>query len=257
MAGSLRERADRAPEARLLYRPVALGLAVVLLALAAVEAVQQALSAWGAAYAGTDLTQGYLPGAQRWLSTGSPYTAEQLAGPWVLEAHSFIHPPAALPLFAAFLVLPIVLWWAVPIGVTALAVARMRPAPWSWPLMAACLVWPRSPGSLISGNSDMWAMAAVGAGAVWGWPIVLLAVKPTFAPLALVAVRNRWAWVAGAIVAVPMLLMLPLWLDWLRVIANASLPLTYSVLNLPLVLLPAVAWAARAGRPRQSARTID
>lgn len=228
---------------RSFIRPIAFGAAVVLLALAAwslaVTAITQPY------FLATDISGGYLPGAQRFLDTGSPYTADQLAGPWTIGVHTFIHPPAALALFLPFLVLPLALWWAVPLGLTAYAVWRLRPAPWAWPVMALCLCWPRSTGALLTGNSDMWAMAAVAAGAVWGWPVALLAIKPTFAPLALVGVRCRSTWLAAAAGLAFMAVTLPLWVQWWTAIGNAGLGWGYSLLNLPLVLLPAVAWLGR------------
>jgi hypothetical protein len=229
-------------------------LAAILLIVALALLVVTLQSPWGQLNLGADPVEGYLPGAQRFLDTGSPYLPDQIAGPWALGAHSFIHPPSALPLFIPFLILPYGLWWAVPIVVTVLAIVWLRPAPWTWPLMAACLCWPRSTGSLIAGNTDMWSMAAVAAGAAWGLPIVILAIKPTFAPLALVAVRRRSAWIAGAVLAVLMLPLLHLWFDWLQVIGNASLSWTYSLLNLPLVLIGLIAWVGRTrGRPQAGA----
>lgn len=227
-------------------RPVWVATAVVLLALATVSLVTTAITQ--PYFLATDITGGYLPGAQRFLDTGNPYTADQLAGPWTIGVHTFIHPPAALPLFVPFLFLPLALWWIIPLGLTAYAVWRLRPAPWTWPVMVLCLCWPRSTGALLTGNSDLWAMAAVAAGALWGWPVALLAVKPTFAPLALIGARRRSAWLA----AVPGLLFvavtLPLWIQWWAAIGNAGLGWTYSLLNLPLVLLPVVAWLGRSSR---------
>ena len=191
---------------------------------------------------------GYLTGARRFVETGSPYLPSQVAGPWTLGPHSFIHPPAALALFVPFLVLPAFLWWAIPLGVTAFVIIRLRPASWTWPLMAACLVWPRSAGSLLAGNTDMWSMAFVAAGAMWGWPAALLVVKPTVAPLALIGGR-RALW-AGLIVIALCAALLPLWFEYAVVIGNAGVDWTYSLLNLPLVVLPAIAWLGRQ-------RTVD
>ena len=197
---------------------------------------------------GSDLVHGYLVGARRFLDTGSPYLAEQLAGPFELGYHSFIHPPSALPLFVPFLWLPAILWWMLPIAITAYALYRLRPTPWSLATMALLLCWPRSTGALLTGNTDIWAMAAVAAATVWGGAAVALIIKPTFAPLALIAIKQRSTWMAGAVVAGTSLLMAPLWIQWLSVIRNADLPLTYSLLNLPLVALPLVGWLGRTGQ---------
>lgn len=226
-----------------LARPVAFGVATVLLVLASWSLVSTA--ATQPYFLATDIVGGYLPAAQRFLETGTPYTADQLAGPYAIGVHTFLHPPAALPLFVPFLFLPVLLWWIIPLGLTGYVVWRLRPGPWAWPLMAACLCWPRSTGALLTGNSDMWAMAAVAAGAVWGWPVVLLAVKPTFAPLALLGVRHRSTWLAAAAGLAVAVLVLPLWFQWWTAIGNADLAPTYSLLNLPLVLLPVIAWRAK------------
>ncbi len=224
-------------------RPVALALAVVLGAFALQQLIlvnqgQPALLA-------SDVVKGYLPGAQRFLDTGSPYLPEQLAGAWTLDVHSFIHPPAALPIFVPFLVLPLPLWWVLPVGLAVVAIGRLRPAPWTWPLMALCLCWPRSTGSILAGNSDLWAMAAVAAGAVWGWPVVMLLAKPTLAPLGLVGVGHRSTGYAILAAAAFVLVTITLWAQWWTVIGNAGLQWWYSLLNVPLVALPAIAYLGR------------
>ena len=213
-------------------------------------------SAWYREFATADLG-GYLEGARRFLATGSPYLPPQIAGPWTLGAHSFIHPPTALPLFLAFLVLPWPLWWAIPLALTIAVVWQLRPAPWSWPLLAACVLWPRSLGSLAAGNSDMWAMALVAVAVRWGPGPLLAALKPTFAPLALVGIRTRAWWIAALACAALGLLTLPLWFEYLAVVRNAGLPLTYSLLNVPLLAIPLVAWAGRQVPARYSAATCE
>ncbi len=240
---------------------VSAGLTVGFLAVAVVLLFDYAGTPAGQRLLAADVVKGYLPGAQRFLDTGSPYLAEQVAGPWTLDYHSFIHPPVALFLFTPFLVLPLALWWILPIGLTLAAIVRLRPSAWAWPLMAACLLWPRSTGSLLAGNTDIWAMTAVATGAAWGWPVVLLAIKPTFAPLGLVAIRARSTWIAAAVLAVISLPMIPLWLDWLAVITNAHLSWTYSLLNLPLVCIGAIAYLGRrrhaTPRPDASRDPLD
>jgi hypothetical protein len=209
-------------------------------------------SEWARLYAGGDLG-GYLDGARQYFATGSPYLPEHLAGPWTLQPHSFVHPPPALVLFVPFLVLPAVLWWALPLGLTAWAIARLRPARWTWPLLVLCLLWPRSIGSLLAGNSDIWATAIVALGAVFAWPFVFLVIKPTFAPIALLGIRRRTWWIALSVVAAVNVVGLPLWLEYLAVVRNSQLRLDYSLLNLPLVVLPAIAWLGRSRRPEVAA----
>jgi hypothetical protein len=232
------------------YRPAMAALSLVMLVLAVIESVSLLATAWGQGLVASDLVKGYLAGAQRFLDTGSPYTPEQVAGPWVLDYHSFIHPPSALVLVLPFLVLPLPLWWILPFGITFAALVVMRPQPWTWPLLALCVLWPRSIGSVVAGNTDMWAMAAASAGAAWGWPVTLLAIKPTFLPLGLVAAHRRSAWVAALAAALLCLPAVSLFADWLRVVGNAGLRPDYSLLNLPLVLIGPIAWLGASGTRR-------
>ena len=230
--------ARQAPDRR---TAVAAGLAVGI-GIAAVWLFFQTLwSDWGRFFVGSDLV-GYTDGARRFIDTGSPYTAEQLAGPWQLDIRSFIHPPIALGLFIPFLVLPALLWWAIPAAILGWALWRLRPAPWTWPVMLLLLCWPRSLGSIIAGNTDIWIMAFVAAAAVLRWPAAFIVIKPSFAPLLLIGVRRRSWWLTMAVLGVISLLMLPLWFEWVTVLRNASPDPLYSIFNLPLVSIGLVAW---------------
>jgi hypothetical protein len=162
-----------------------------------------------------------------------------------LQARSFIHPPSALLLMVPFLWLPAILWWIVPLAGTGLLVGKWRPAVWAWPLIALCLAWPRSQGSILVGNSDLWAMLFVALGCAYGWPFALLIIKPTFAPLALVGSAKLRTWIGGALLAIAMVPMIGLWRDYIAVVRNSNIEPGYSLLNLPLVILPLIAWSAR------------
>ena len=79
--------------------------------------------------------------ASRWVGTGQPYLPYQLAGPYVVGEHvgadtPMMYPPQMLLLFAPFLWLPAILWWAIPILITAWAIRRHRPRPLVWPVLA-------------------------------------------------------------------------------------------------------------------------
>jgi len=229
------------------YRPTMVAITIVLGFFALSEYRDFVRSSWGQTYGlGNGDLVGYLEGARRFLETGTPYAADQLSGQhWHLEPHSFIHPPSALFLMVPFLWLPAVLWWILPIVGTAALIRGWRPAPWTWPLMMLSVAWPRSAGTIVAGNSDLWAAMFVALGCRYGWGFALLAIKPTFAPLALLRARSRTLWLALAIVAAISLPMLGLWLQYATVIRNTDIDLLYSVLNLPLILLPVVAWAGR------------
>jgi hypothetical protein len=197
------------------------------------------------AFANGDLGA-YLDGARRFLATGSPYLPEQITGYWHLEPHSFINPPSALLLFLPFLAVPSFVWWFIPVVGTAWVILHLKPVPWTWPLIAICLAWPRSQGALLTGNTDMWATFFVALGCLYGWPFVLLVIKPTFAPFGVLGARRRSTWIAAALVALAMLPLLNLWIDYISVIRNTDVGLRYSVLNLPLVAIPVIAQMGRA-----------
>ncbi len=219
--------------------------AIVILVLAAIEIGQFYLGEFGQRFLANDLN-GYVAGARRLLDHGSPYLPEQLSGAWALQPDSFIHPPVSVLLFAPFLVLPAVLWWAIPIGLTTWAIVRMRPAAWAWPLMALCLLWPRTAGILIAGNSDMWVAAAVAVALAASLPtVVLLVLKPSYLPFALIGIGWRSWWLAAAVTAIVCLLFGGLWFDYLTVLRGATLEPLYSLYNAPYVLIPVIAWFAR------------
>jgi hypothetical protein len=188
---------------------------------------------------------------ERWLETGAYYLPHQLAGPYSVTLQvDNLYPPHALALFLAFTVLPPPLWWIVPLGVTAYVVAAWRPAWWSWPLLALLILWPRTLSAVLWGNIDMWLLASVAAGLRWGWPALLLTIKPTVAVLALVGARHRSFSTGGMILALASLAMLPMWLDYLTIIRNVSIPWDYSLGTIPVLLLPIVGWWARTSAPR-------
>jgi hypothetical protein len=223
-----------------------LGLALVIGYGALGSFVAMAHSPWADqfAYANGDLS-GYLDGARRFLATGSPYLPEQIAGYWHLQPHSFINPPSALPLFLPFLWLPAILWWVIPIVGTAVLMIAWRPAPWTWPLIAFCLLWPRTQGSILAGNTDLWAALIASLGCRYGWPFVFLIVKPSFAPVALLAARDRRFWIAAIVVVVVMLPLVPIWIDYVAVVRNTDIGVGYSLFSSPLVAMPVVAWWGR------------
>lgn len=226
----------------------ALGTTIGFLCVAVWLTIRQANGPWGQRFLFGDF-HGYLDGAQRFLSTGTPFTPEQLSGSWQAMPDSFIHPPSALPLFLPFLWLPALLWWAIPLGVLGYCIARLRPAPWAWPVMALLLCWPRSYTYVLAGNTDMWVAAAIAAGAVWGWPAVLAGIKPTVFPLALLFARDRRWWAAGMALGVLTLPWWYLWPQWLSVVATSPYGVGYSLWSLPFLAIPVVAWVSRR-RPR-------
>ncbi|HEY7131891.1 MAG TPA: hypothetical protein VH440_06545 [Candidatus Limnocylindrales bacterium] len=239
------------------YRPLALGLALLTLAVGA--ALLAAFWPANAIHVGDDLDH-YLDGVRRWWLTGSPYLPQEVAGPFDYEVETFLHPPVAIPFLALWLVLPAVLWWAIPLGFTAILVIAWRPAPWTWPLIAFGLAQPQLHQALLWGNSNLWVMAGLGLGLAYGWPAALILLKPSLGILALVgAPRHAWWLVAGVVV----LASIPfgtLWGAWVRVVLNSPAEADYGLRNLPWVAIPLIAWAGRTRSTAalyRSARSTD
>ena len=242
---------DRVPEPSFWQRwgrPVSVGLSLAILAVGAWIAAYR----WGAferaGAVGLDY-RSFLIYAQRWVDTGSMYLPFQLSGPYsvngVGHANVAMYPPNAIYLFAPFLVLPAVLWWAVPLGILARGFVRWRPAFWAWPILALLVVLPDGYISVIVGNATMWMVAFVAAGLLWGWPGLLVCLKPSLLPFALVGVRRRSWWIAALAMCA---LAVPLWSAWgdyVTVLRNADADATYSLGSVPAMLLPVVAWVGR------------
>jgi len=195
----------------------------------------------------------YVELAQRFLRDGTLYGDRQLTGHsyTVLVNIDNIYPPPSIALFIPFAFLPAVLWWLIPLGVLAYTVWRLKPARWTWPLLAVCLVWPRTIGSLVVGNSDIWSAALVAGGILWGWPGALGLFKPAFGPFALAGARRRSWWVAAGFFTAWSAILWPYWGQYLVVASNWDVPITRSIANIPLLLLPVIAWLGRS-RTRHS-----
>jgi hypothetical protein len=215
-------------------------IAVVLLLAAAFRVVAIVTHTFWQALGPSDLLH-YLEATKRWLATGTPYVATEVAGPFAYGGETFLHPPIALPFFAVFLAAPIQLFWIVPLtGFTWLVLAE-RPASWTWPLIALLLAtYPLGP-ALYAGNTDMWAWLFFAAGVRWGWPLALLAVKPSVAIVGFIGIRNRRTWCAALLMIVLCVPFGSLWVDWLRVVTNSPGTVLYSAHNALMFAIPLIA----------------
>lgn len=185
---------------------------------------------------------------RRWLSTGQFYLEHQLEGPTTVRDGDPLYPPIVLYLLAPFQLLPEILWWAIPLTVMAYVLMRLRPRAWTWPLLAAVVVWPRTPALIFYGNPGMWIDAAIAAGVLYAWPSALVLIKPSLLPLALLGIRKRSWWIAVGVLTLAAIPFGSLWLDYLTVLRNSAVPLAYSVLDLPLACAPLIAWMGRSDR---------
>jgi hypothetical protein len=234
-------------------RGVFLILTLVLLSLAAVELGIGLVgpSNWRVAI-GMDLDF-YAQAAARLFSGGDWYVDRQLHGPYqIVPFVDVLYPPAAAWIFAPFIVLPVGVLLALAIGTIAWLIRDWRPAPWTWPLMALCLLWPLTLLKSISGNSSLLVMMALGLGLRFGWPSAMILLKPSFLPMALIGVRTRGWWITAGVLAIASLPFLADTLRYPQVILDSRSAdgVLYSLNDLPTMLIPAIAWA---GRQRRSA----
>ncbi len=85
-------------------------------------------------------------------------------------------------------------------------------------------------------------VAGVAGGLVWGWPALILVMKPTLFPVIFLGARHRSWRVGGLVGLATVVLAAPLWLDYLAAMRNVRvLDLGYSLGSLPLLLIPVVA----------------
>jgi hypothetical protein len=198
---------------------------------------------------GVDFTL-YRDVAARWLAGGPYFEPYQLAGPYDIQAGDVLYPPVALWLFVPFALLPEpvawALWFSLPLGAVAFAVWRLQPRPESWPLIALCLAWPTTLLKTWTGNPVIWCVGALALGTLWAWPAVFVVLKASLAPFALFGVWRRSWWIGAGVLVVASLPLGALWADWLTSIVNSEGGgVLYSALEVPMLLLPLVAWAWR------------
>jgi hypothetical protein len=247
----------RGDQAARLGRLLALAATGVILGLAVAVFVQVWSSDSDAGNIGEDFNF-YVSLGRRWLDSGVMYGARQLTGqPYHIEINvDNLYPPPVILFFAAFVYLPWVTWYLVPIGLVAYAIWRLRPAAWAWPLMAFCVLWPRTQGSFVVGNSDLWSAGLVAAGTIWGWPSVLGLFKPAFAPVVLIGFWRRSWWIALAAVGVLSVPFLAYWQQYVVVATNWEAPITRSLPNVPILFIPIFAWLGRT-RPGSLYRSFQ
>jgi hypothetical protein len=191
--------------------------------------------------------------ASRWLAGGPYFEPYQLAGPYDIRAGDVLYPPVALLLFVPFAVLPglaaWLLWWVVPLGAIAWAIWQLHPRPEVWPLLAACVAWPTTLLKTWTGNPVIWCVAALALGTLYRWPSVFVLLKTSLFPFALFGANRRSWWVALGVFLALNLPFVGLSADWVTSVVNSrGAGVLYSALEVPMLLLPLVAWLGR--RPR-------
>lgn len=221
-------------------RTILLIVAIGILVFPVVDLLRAAAKPEFNGYGAIDYTL-YMDATRRWLAGGPFFEPYQLAGPYPVRMGDVLYPPNGLLLFVPFTILPAVLWWAIPLGVTALAIWRLRPAPVAWPFLALCCFWPPFVARIVAGNPVMWVMAAVALGFLARWAFVGVLLKPSLFPFALLGARDRSWWIALMILAVLSIPFGTMWIDWLVAVTNSDGGLLYSLQDVPILLLPLLA----------------
>jgi hypothetical protein len=246
------------------YRPAMAGIAFGLLIVAVVETVWGIrLYHWGDT-PGIDIAI-YGQATERLLSGQPWFLDRQIHGPYTVAMGDVLYPPVAAILFAPFLVIPLFLWWAIPFAVVALLIWRWHPAPWTWPLLALCVAWPLTPAKVITGNPTMWIAAFTALGLQVAGPAALVLLKPSLFPFALIGSRSRAWWLIAVILVVASIPVLAETVAYPAVVLNGGneFGLLYSLMDVPMVLIPVVAWLGRRtdrarseiSEPRDAIRT--
>jgi hypothetical protein len=191
--------------------------------------------------------------AHRWLAGGPYFEPYQLAGPYGVRAGDVLYPPVALWLFVPFAVLPEVaawfFWWMVPLGAIAWVIWQLHPRPDVWPILAACVAWPTTLLKIWTGNPVIWCVAALALGTLYHWPSVFVLLKTSLFPFALFGANRRSWWIALGVLVVVSLPFGGLWTDWVTSVVNSrGAGVLYSALEVPMLLLPVVAWLGRRRR---------
>lgn len=201
----------------------------------------------------------YVDAARQWAEGGEFYPARQLAGPYeILTIGEILYPPTAILLFLPFVVIPPVLWWAIPIAAVIGVIAYWRPAPYGWPLLALILWWPRTNQDLLTGNPAIWIAAFAALGTIWYWPAPLVLLKPTLAPAAVFGIRHRAWWIGFLGLALASLAFLPMWFDYAKVLlyARHAHGWLYSLAEFPMAFAGVAAWAASTRRREATADPV-
>jgi hypothetical protein len=187
----------------------------------------------------------YVDATHRTLSGGGLYLDRQLAGPYELRDGDILYPPPIILLMLPFTILPAALFWMVPLTTIAAVVGLHRPAVWSWPILALAFVYPVTSLKVAHGNPTMWIVAAIALATMRAGPGVLVLLKPTLAPFALIGINRRQWWFGLALGAAICAVFAPLWVDYLAVLANArGRGVLYSLDEVPFALVPIISWLA-------------
>lgn len=197
----------------------------------------------------------YAEATHAWLDGGTWYLPRQLDGPYEIVPGDVLYPPTWLLLFVPAAFAPWPLWWAIPLGITAAMLWWLRPAPLAWATIAAFVAWPPTAVHLLTGNPGIWLVAALALATRYRWPAAFLLSKVTVAPLALFGARDRRWWLTALALVLASLPFAAMWPTYVQVLldAESTAGIFYSAQDLPMLMIPLVAWALRTrGQPTRA-----
>jgi hypothetical protein len=226
-------------------KPIAVGLAAVIGAVGVgFFLAAGSLSGWTRVW--FDDLQIYRDATERLFAGEGWYVPRQLSGPYVIEFGDVLYPPVTAWFFLPWLVLPAWTFSALPVAIVTWFVWAVRPAAWTWPILSLCLVFPISLIYVAYANPTIWIAAFVALGLRFAWPGVLVLLKPSLAPFALIGIGSRGWWIGLVVLGIASLPFLAATLDYPRVVLDSrGGGILYSGTSVPIVALPLVAWLGR------------
>jgi hypothetical protein len=206
----------------------------------------------------------YQEATHSWLAGEGFYRARQLAGPYQIVGAELqrvgadvLYPPTLLWLLVPFLVLPEALWWVVPGAMFGWGLWRLRPSIWGWLGVVVLLGLPPSLSILLYGNPVIWIVALTTLGLAYGWGGAFVLLKPSLLPFALLGITGRRWWLVAGLLMALTLPLLPLLLEYPRVLLDSrGGGLFYSLRDVPLLLVPLVAWLSSRTRNSSSSQLL-
>lgn len=226
-------------------RPIALGLSIVIGVIGVTIFVMAGNRVGWTRILFDDLLI-YRDATTRLLAGDAWYLARQMEGPYQILHGDVLYPPVTAWFFLPWLILPAWMFVTVPLGIVCWFVALARPAAWTWPVITLCLAYPVTLVYLLFANPSIWIGAFVALGLRYAWPGVLVLLKPSLAPFALIGIRSRGWWIGLAVLGLASLPFLGPTLDYPRVVLDSrGGGLLYSAISVPILLVPIVAWVGR------------
>ena len=192
----------------------------------------------------------YVEASQRLLSGGSWYESRQLDGPYPIQHGDVLYPPVFAWFVMPWYWLPGWTYVALAVVVVAWHVIDVRPAPWTWPLIAFGALYPWTLQYAVFANPSFQMVLFFTLAIRWPWTGSFILVKPTLGPFALVRIRD-WRWWAGlAVLVIASLPFLAATLAYPRVLLDSvGGGLAYNIHSIPLMAIPLVTWLGGRRRP--------